>query len=204
MYLNKKNTNTDRCPWCGEINNNIFRFARCRECNKKYYYSYYTTSFLLIELPILFLTAIIFVLLLEHLILSILTFVIGFAFLYLSPTHPLLKRSNNKQELIKQTSFKANISFYKELNYRVKINSIFLKDRIYPICFVNDDDEPISQTVCVCVENYNRKAKTAELSFLPLGNKLDRDICDLKFYIFDIGKKIGEGKCIETSFTFEG
>ena len=73
---------------------------------------------------------------------------------------------------------------------------VIKKNRIFTICFVDDGGIPMSQMICVFLEDIkidNRYIDLA-LAYLPYG-KLDKEYpSDTKFYIFLKEIKIGEGK----------
>ncbi len=196
MLHNSKDESVCRCPWCGkEINfleRKVYTSKQCPHCNKIHRQYFFNKQFWMVELPLIVSMSVLIFLKLFLTIIPMIIILYGFVKI----PKPLIRYELEPDNSMKK-HFIAKITFHKHISYTDKLKSCFVEKIVYPICFVDENDTPISHMVCVCVDSYKRKTKTAELSFLPLGEKFDDVESGLKFYIFDKGEKIGEGKVIQ-------
>ena len=187
-----------RCPWCGESTKSNKKGSyiygmKCNSCNNKFvvYRKNIKYILLLFAVVLLIILSIIFdmpyfsffsiaALFVNELILSICPYVKE------SEHHVIQKRQYAKINLYNKAI--SHISFPK-----LEI----VENQIFTLCFVDENDTPISHMICAAAESIKwykkqRKCKCI-LAFLPLG-KLDEPYpADTKFYIFYNDKKIGEG-----------
>lgn len=91
------------------------------------------------------------------------------------------------------TRFIFQKSDYKKRNQKTLLRN----DSIVPICFVNDKGFPISNNICVCIEDarvLSDNEYECIFSFLPLSEiKYNIKEFNLRFFFFDDYQKMGEG-----------
>lgn len=201
---NNEKYNTHRCPWCGELGKYPERHARhtnpvrCRHCDNEYSIYQINSIFFLFEFtpPFILCWA-----LHErfHPVIIVLIFAFWVCILKYYPEKPLRRECDGnsyrkKHPVEYSKDFKAKIRFHKnKMCFYQKMYCLFPKKHIYPICFIDENNTPVSSTVCVLFEKYNRFKKKGTLSYLPLGEKFENVEKGMKFYIFDDKKIIGEG-----------
>lgn len=187
---------TKRCPWCGEIINrkkSYFNTNRCDNCGNNY--KAYRKS---IRYLVLFSISV---------ILLIATFIMelpicSFAFLAVMGINELIislcPYVKDSEHYIVQKRQYATISIYDKVISKIRFSRLLIvENQILTICFVSENNTPLSNMICVSLENIKWKQKSRNLTcvfaYLPLG-KLDRVYSELtKFYIFFNNEKIGEG-----------
>jgi len=182
----------NRCPWCGNKLPNYLDRNTCPECNNKIKIFSHTKTYM--GLLIVFILALLTLLISNIFLPCLITFEIGTILLVAIYKLSIPYRVDDGTSIFKQ---KAKINIYPN-----KISDILFprlairKNRIFTLCFVGDDDTPISQMICVFLENIKINDRNVDFTilFLPFG-KLDTHFSSgTKFYIFLRETKIGEGK----------
>lgn len=187
-----KYDNKYRCPWCGNKLPDFLNKNTCPECNHKIKIFSHSKSY--IALLILFILALVILLYLKLFLPFVITFEIGTLLLIAVYKLSIPYRVNDGTHILKQ---KAQIQLYSNKQSDILIsNFVIVGNKIFTICFVNDAGTPISQMICVFLEDIkiNNRDIDLTLAYLPYG-KLDKEYpSGTKFYIFLKETKIGEGK----------
>ncbi len=181
---------TKRCPWCGEIISrpgfSSMGEYRCRCCGKK---SAVKVSSLSYWIPAAFSFLLIFITRSPYAAISLLTIV---ASSYLNSLLAPLERLPRKWTAVKTAE--AELSLSKDMNY-FKKRITFLEDKIFMICFINDDGTPISRSVAVAADHISFGENNIDLriSFMPY-NDLNTDFCKgTAFCLFENDKPLCSG-----------
>lgn len=192
-----------RCPWCGYVlkhDSNSFKIDRyaikCLNCHK------WSRPRMNIILPILLLLIVVIGFLWNCQKISfVLFFIISQILLIHINKLPYKRISNDKwNKRIEEDVFigVAQISWYS-----IKEGGLFLiKHRvlnhyIMPICFYDNDNNPVTHTLCVRVERVSR-IKRDKYKIFALNYSINIDIINnnKKFYIFNKKKIIAEGRLL--------
>ena len=181
MSLNK------RCPWCGEIIKGRF-FQRghyhCPHCGN--YSKIYRSGW------IYGLGAIVgfaFIIFLKYVlaIYSVLIFWTIYSIICIA-----LPLEMETKHFIPRKKGTANFTFIKDFSL-IKRKILFSEKRIFPICFVDINDKPISHTFCISIEDVkfiSSESFDANIKFIPIS---DRNIDFNKgerFYMFYNNEKV--------------
>ncbi len=189
-----------RCPWCGEYvkspGDRYFKVKKCPYCNNKY--TNYTKSFvntvfinpyLAVVISISFLAIFGLISMVPYFVIMGVLLVVGF-FL---PSMPFEKESN---DYVDELQNKAEIIFYSAAESGLKYIRIIVKNKeVFPICFVDENNKPLSPMIYVSTEDikWQERECNCTMNFLQYGN-IDKEYRPgTRFYIFYNNKKIGEG-----------
>ena len=187
-----KYDNKYRCPWCGNKLPDFLDKNTCPECNHKI--KIFSHSKAYIAILILFILSLVILLYLKLFLSFLIAFEIETLLLIAVYKLSIPYRVNDGTHILKQ---KTQIHIYNNKQSDILIPQfVFRKNRIFTICFVNDAGTPISQMICVFLEDIkiNNRDIDLSLAYLPYG-KLDKEYpSGTKFYIFLRETKIGEGK----------
>ena len=187
-----KYDNRYRCPWCGNKLPDFLDKNTCPECNHKI--KIFSHSKAYVGILIAFISTLVILLKLKLFLPFFIAFEIGTLLLVAIYKLSIPYRVNDDIHILKQN---AKIQLYNNKQSDILIPKLVIKkNRIFTICFVDDGGIPMSQMICVFLEDIkidNRYIDLA-LAYLPYG-KLDKEYpSDTKFYIFLKEIKIGEGK----------
>lgn len=180
-----------RCPWCGEIvPEKFFPFAGyvCPSCgNRSKLHLFGGVYLFLFSIGILLLIA------LDHFfsIKSVWLIVILFAFTAL--TLPL---ETDSRHFVPQKKSKAEFTLLHDM-FVLKKKIVFSEKRIFPICFVDDNDVPISHMICCSFEDTKFSEKnraTASVKFVPLSDHKVDFPSGTKFFLFIEETRAAEGR----------
>lgn len=168
-----------RCPWCGEqikamSTHNIF-LGKCIYCGGKYKMSI-NNIFYIISL-VLILVANFFLARFEYGVLTI--FIIHSLLIILVP----FKRDFDKFITLK--GIKIHI-LYNSKKEKKKYRLLLTSDKIVTICFVDKENKPQSNMICVTVDSviWNEEYCECNLYFLPKGQQDTSRVNNDKINIF--------------------
>ena len=181
MSLNK------RCPWCGEIIKGRF-FQRghyhCPHCGN--YSKIYRSGW------IYGLGAIVgfaFIIFLKYVlaIYSVLIFWTIYSIICIA-----LPLEMETKHFIPRKKGTANFTLIKGFSL-IKRKIMFSEKRIFPICFVDINDKPISHTFCISIEDVkfiSSESFDANIKFIPISNFNVNFHKGEKFYLFHDSERI--------------
>ena len=181
MSLNK------RCPWCGEIIKGRF-FQRghyhCPHCGN--YSKIYRSGW------IYGLGAIVgfaFIIFLKYVlaIYSVLIFWTIYSIICIA-----LPLEMETKHFIPRKKGTANFTLIKGFSL-IKRKILFSEKRIFPICFVDINDKPISHTFCISIEDVkfiSSESFDANIKFIPISNFNVNFHKGEKFYLFHDSERI--------------
>lgn len=185
-----KYDNKHRCPWCGNKLPDFLNENTCPKCKHTVKIFSHTKTYigLIIGFSIIF-----FVLFILELFLPCcIFFEMGIILLVAIYKLSIPYRIDDGTKISKQ---KAMIHIYPNKQSDILFPRLIIrKNKIFTLCFVRDDNTPISQIICVFLEDIKIHHRDLDLtlSYLPFG-KLDNKYCsDSKFYIFLRENKIGK------------
>ena len=186
-----------RCPWCGEYIGNekgiSMLTSKCPFCCNKYK-SYRKSIRYLIPFSICLIALVV----LFNLGLP----VYSYYFIGLMGINEIILRlcpyiKDSDHYVIQKRQY-AKISLYSKEVTHIKFPKLRLvENQIFTICFINENNTPISHMICVSTESIHWEKQNRRLAcifaFLPLG-QLDKEYSTgTRFYLFYNNKKIGEG-----------
>ncbi len=187
-----------RCPWCGEdARNNSRGFAvygkKCMSCGNEFIS--YRKNPLYIFLSVLTILFFIVYFILDAYFVNLpdlvfLPFIsLGLAELLLTIC-PYIKQTNH---YVNQKRQVAAISFYPEFHKQARL--FVTENQIFTLCFVGENDIPISKMICAATESVKYKKNECKciLAFLPLGNLDKIYSTGTKFYFYFNNKVVGSG-----------
>jgi len=192
-----------RCPWCGNVlkhDSNSFKIDRyaikCLICHN------WSRPRMNIFLFVLVLLLLIISLLWDYLNFPIICFlIVSLAILLYIYKLPYKRISNGKwDKRIEEDVFigGAQIKWYsKQEGGLILAKYRILNHYIMPICFYDDEKNPVTHTLCVRLESISR-VKRGEYNVFALADSVNIDaINDNKnFYVFNKKKIIAEGKLL--------
>ena len=195
-----------RCPWCGHdieksgvINQMI---KKCSHCDHQYTESVCEfgnqrplaiiwISLMLLSIVFLVLSGIYSLkfIILAHATLSVIPLIGGNQKNYIRDDEYDTSKFMYKK-------YTADIFFNEELSKKQK-KSYLIDASIIPVCFVDLNDFPVSNTICIFIENAAIKSDNnfeCTFSFLPLSEvKFNIKGTGIHFFLFDGKYRIGEG-----------
>lgn len=187
-----------RCPWCGEDTKNNKKGSyiygmKCNSCNNKFvvYRKNKKYILMLFVVVILIISSIIF----DMPYFSYFSIIALFVNELILSICPYVKESDHY--VIQKRQY-ARINLYnKEISHISFPKLEIVENQIFTVCFVDINERPISQMICVSTESVRWEKVSGKfkcvLAYLPLG-KLDKEYTEeTKFYLFYNNKKIGEG-----------
>lgn len=207
-----KKNNIKRCPWCGSkvdklgLKNQTIK--KCLKCNHKYTYGdtgfgdsngkkYIRLALRLIAFICLTLSVFNPIFYVLMLILTALSFAIGY--------DELNYTRYDDSERFTYKKYIAEIRFNSDYTKK-EIKLLLSNDNIFPICFVDNNQQPISNDICISVEDAKKTHDNLfefTLSFLPLSEvKYSINEFNVKFICYDNGIIVGEGKVLKESTKF--
>lgn len=193
-----------RCPWCGhEIKDpwmNITSVKKCRLCEHEYIYSdcefgeenkIRNIRIIMLILSVVFMYFIVY----SQVFMYLAVAALSIAQYLINPSQINNKRYNDT-DIFTYKRYSADITFTEEL--RKKQKKLYLSNcNIIPVCFVNDENIPVSHTICIYIENaavISENKFECTFSFLPLSEvKFNIEDFGIRFYLFDDKRKIAEG-----------
>lgn len=176
-----------RCPWCGEIIKGRF-FQRghyhCPHCGN--YSKIYRSGW------IYGLGAIVgfaFIIFLKYVlaIYSVLIFWTIYSIICIA-----LPLEMETKHFISRKKGTANFTLIKDFSL-IKRKILFSEKRIFPICFVDINDKPISHTFCISIEDVkfiSSESFDANIKFIPISNFNVNFHKGEKFYLFHDSERI--------------
>ena len=193
-----------RCPWCGHnieesgLLNQMIK--KCSHCDHQYTESVCEFGkqrpLAIIWISLMLLSIIFFALsaicslkfiILAHAALSIIPLIGGNQKNYFR---------DNDTDRFMYKKYTADIFFNKELSKKQK-KSYLIEASIIPVCFIDSNGFPVSNTICIFIENAGIKSDNnfeCTFSFLPLSEvKFNIEGTGIRFFLFDEKYRIGEG-----------
>lgn len=184
MCLNK------RCPWCGEIIKGRF-FQRghyhCTHCGN---YSKIYRSGWIYGLGAVFGLGVIILMKYVFSIYSLILF-----WTIYSITCIALPLEMASKHFVPRKKSNVKITVMKKIPL-IKRRLLFSEKKLFPICFIDDNNNPISHTLCISVEDVKFISSNnlcANIKFIPLSDFNADFHKGTKFYLFHDGEKVGCG-----------
>lgn len=180
---------TRRCPWCGEkleVSFGTFGEYKCKACDKKSIIKRDGWSY---WLPAI--VSFIVIISIQSLYSVSVLAIIYFAGLFDSSIAPL---ERIPQKFVPVKKSEAEVTFIKPFSF-IKKRSTFTDEAIFTICFVDENDIPISHTIAVSIEyiSFTEKGFDCKISFMP-ECKFNVDFkAGSRFYMFNEKEKIAQG-----------
>lgn len=184
-----------KCPWC---RNDVFMLSiysstkkKCDNCG--YYYTYCSDSRAskVQKLSFALLILCMFIVPFDFLPFVVVLFLLLYVTCYLFI--PYERMDDTDKFIIKKYISSITMYDYIKINPRKVLSS----HNIVPVCFIDDKGIPVSNDVCILIENSKKNGHNEYeciFSFLPSSNiKYDIKKTNIKFIIFDNRVKIGEG-----------
>lgn len=206
-----KEIDAARCPWCGEIYfesgetcaNRTMKL--CGNCNRRIIqsFAYNNREYIIIFMIAFFLfLANVFIPVLYDHVVGIYLIPPAIYFLMNKRKFPLWRAGGLKEEEILGY---ADIHWYSVKNGGIGLPRLRLIDNmIFPVCFVDERGNPVSQTVCVRLhKSFSVFWKNVRVQLISedlwKSDDAGRDPWEkaVKFVVFNKSKKIGEGKLKE-------
>ncbi len=207
-----RNNIIKRCPWCGsEVEKLGLRtqtIKKCPECGKKYTYGgsgfgdsnaekYIKIALLVFSVFCLYLSVYCKIFLVVMILSLIAVFTLNL--------NKINYQRYDDPDMFKYKKYISAIRFAQD--YTEKEIKILLSNcSIFPICFIDDNRQAISNDICIFVEEANKLPDNSYeciFSFLPLSEtKYNINEFNFKFICYDNRKIIGEGIVLRESTKF--
>ncbi len=181
---------TKRCPWCGEnIESNGFNSMleyRCKCCGKK---SVVKRSLMIYVIPASFAFVLILLTRSPYSAISLLPLV---ASTYFGSILAPLERVTKKFVPVKTAECSAELS--EKWNIIKKRTTLF-EDKILFICFINDEEQPISHSYAVSIDelSFGKESFAFRISFMPKSKGITDFPAGTGFLLFEENNKIAKG-----------
>ncbi|WP_044976124.1 hypothetical protein [Ruminococcus sp. HUN007] len=184
-----------KCPWCG---NDVFMLStysstkkKCDCCGHNYTYCDDSKACKAQKLSVGLMILCMFVVPFNFLPFIVVFFLSFYVSCYLFI--PYERMDDTDKFMIKK--YVSIITMYDII--KINPRKILSYYNIVPICFIKDNDIPISNDICILIES-SKKIGPNEyeciFSFLPLSSvKFDIKEPNTKFIVFDNHEKVGEG-----------
>ncbi len=184
-----------KCPWCG---NDVFMLSiysstkdKCDNCGHYYTYCSDSKASKVQKLSFALLILCMFIVPFNCLPFIVVLFLLFYVICYLFI--PYERMDDTNKFMIKK--YVSVITMYD--NVKINPRKILSYYNIVPVCFIDDNDIPVSNDVCILIENSKKNSHDeyeCTFSFLPSSNvKYDIKKTNIKFIIFDDRVKVGEG-----------
>ncbi len=184
-----------KCPWCGE---DVFMLsvystvkAKCNNCGHYYTYCSDSRATKVQKLSLVLLIVCMFIVPFDYVPFVVELFLLFYVICYLFI--PYERMDDTDKFTIKKYVSVITV----DDNIRINPRKIFSSNNIVPVCFINDKNIPVSNDICILIEDCKKNAANEYeciFSFLPLSRvKYDITEPDIKFIVFDDRVKIGVG-----------
>ena len=198
-----KNNKIRRCPWCGseveKLGLKTQTIKKCRKCGGEYTYG--GSGFgdgnvkKYIKLALLVFCIICLYLCVYNKIFGFIM-ILSFIAVYSFDINEINYQRYNDSDAFIRKKYISVIRFNN--NYSEKeIKTLLSNDNIFPICFIDNNQRPVSNDICISVEVTRKLSDNSYeciFSFLPLSCvKFDIKEPDTKFIVFNNHEKVGEG-----------
>lgn len=184
-----------KCPWCG---NDVFMLSvysstkvKCDSCGHYYTYCSDSTANKIQKFLFVLMILCIFIVPFDFMSVIVILFLVLYLICFLFIPY---ERMDDTDKFMNK-KYVSIINMYD--NVKINPRKILSSYNIIPVCFVNDKYIPVSNDICILIEDSKKNAPDEYeciFSFLPLSCvKYGIKEPNIKFVIFDDHVKVGEG-----------
>lgn len=176
-----------RCPWCGEVLKGRFIQRGRYHCHCCGNYSKIYRSGWVYGLGAIIGLALVIFLKYVFAIFSVLILWLIYSVICLA-----LPLEMETEHFIPRKKSSAQFTLLKELPF-IRRKLLFSEKQLFPICFVDDNDTPVSHTICISVEDVkfsSPRSFDANIKFIPISDHDTNFTKGAKFYLFHNNERI--------------